>query len=211
MRSANVFGNGFLDPDPSDYGAQKLQDNRQPVGKMSKTAGPFKLIITAVGIATIISGSSVPGVKLPFLIDPAWGAATPNQVTITLQTEDQNIILWNYYLEDLKKSGELGERHIDFIKSFFLHVRDTIDKGFPLPHAGPTPDGAFQLVWDRGIHHVDVDIYPNGIFEWFYSNKETRMFFGDEDCPPQSFPSELSRYMAYIVDRNSCRMESTKV
>ena len=57
-----------------------------------------------------------------------------------------------------------------------------------IPQAGPTPDGSFQLVWDRGEHHVEVDVYPEGHLEWFYRNRRTGEVEGaDEqigDLPP---------------------------
>lgn len=30
-----------------------------------------------------------------------------------------------------------------------------------------------QLVWDKGRHHLEVDVAPGGDLEWFYRDRET--------------------------------------
>ena len=43
----------------------------------------------------------------------------------------------------------------------------------PEPQAGPTAEGdLLEMVWDREEHHFDVDINPDGTFDWFYCNRQ---------------------------------------
>jgi len=200
-----VFGEGFLNPEPSFYGAQILAKGKH-LESAAKTAKIMKFAFTAVGIATILGGSYGIGSATSY-IPSVKSISASAEIVFPLSTADRQIGSWNLYLEALKASGSSRDEQVSFVRDFFLQIRETIDDKFPLPHAGPTPDGAFQLVWDRGSHHIDIDIYQDGTFEWFYSNRLTNAFYGDEGCKIGSLPSELVQYLRYIINRTSAKNE----
>jgi hypothetical protein len=200
MNGKDFFGSGFLDRDPSSYGAQRsLQTGKIRNGW--RTSVGLTIAVAAVGIATMIN--------VPMRTDamtlhaPIYGGVSTSTLKagITLPDFQQNS--WDQYLEGIQISGSFSGEHIDFVRNFVLHLRREIDPDFPLPHAGPTPDGNFQLVWDRGIHHLDVDVYSDGMFEWFYTNRETKEFFGNENCLSGSMPAEFSQCLRYIISKNN--------
>lgn len=43
-----------------------------------------------------------------------------------------------------------------------------------IPSAGPYEDeDIIQFYWSQDEHHIDVDIFHDGSFEWFYRNRNT--------------------------------------
>jgi hypothetical protein len=42
----------------------------------------------------------------------------------------------------------------------------------PVPAACTGPDGELFSSWDRGRHHLEVEILPDGPAEWFYRDRE---------------------------------------
>jgi hypothetical protein len=81
---------------------------------------------------------------------------------------------WRGYLAGLSGPNAILARDLwsKVCASAVVHV--------PVPHAGPLPDGGFQFVWDNEPHHLEVDILPDGSMEWFYRNRKTDEFDGDD-------------------------------
>lgn len=67
----------------------------------------------------------------------------------------------------------------------------------PIPQAGPLPDGGFQFVWDRGDHHLEIDVLPDAKLEWFYRNRKTGEVAG-EDVDAGDLPGSLRTRFALL-------------
>lgn len=69
--------------------------------------------------------------------------------------------------------------------------------GLPVPAAAPTAEDGVQLVWDRGRHHLELDVDANGTFEWFYLDRDTDMTnSGDGIAVRAPVPEDLRAYLA---------------
>lgn len=67
----------------------------------------------------------------------------------------------------------------------------------PVPQMG-TWDNVRQLIWDKGEHHLEIDLTPQG-YEWFYRNRTTEHFEGDSLGPYEFLPEELKERMLLFV------------
>ncbi|HEY3354992.1 MAG TPA: hypothetical protein VGQ83_17190 [Polyangia bacterium] len=105
---------------------------------------------------------------------------------------------WQKYLTRLQETGRLSEEHVAHTRSFWRHVRVNVSPWFPFPQAMPGPGDRIQLSWDRGAHHVDVDIFPTGRYEWFYRDGGTGSFEGAEDCDLTRFPARLAECLRRV-------------
>ena len=45
---------------------------------------------------------------------------------------------------------------------------------------GSPPHSMIFCSWDRDEHHLELEIYDNGVGEWFYRNRHTAKFWGDD-------------------------------
>ena len=193
MGSKDLFGPGFLEQEPSAYGAQEVSGDRSErtmqkrIPRIAALAATLALVSIMVPIGTRAATDYLP---------PVHGISSAADIIIQTLVSDRYDGLWATYAEGLKASGAFSSGHVDYVNAFLSKVRATIDESFPYPHAGPTPEGALQLVWDKGEHHVDIDIYPTGTFEWFYSNRATSAIDGQENCEPGSLPTSSCGLLA---------------
>ena len=67
----------------------------------------------------------------------------------------------------------------------------------PLPRAGMLPDDGFQLVWDEGRHHVDIELVGDSQAEWFYLDRETRETVGEDFSLGGTLPRALLERLAF--------------
>ena len=55
------------------------------------------------------------------------------------------------------------------------------------PEAAPTEEG-FRMVWDRGPHHLQIEVFPGGRFDWFYRDRDTERLQSGENLALGSYP-----------------------
>jgi hypothetical protein len=48
------------------------------------------------------------------------------------------------------------------------------------PHTGIAEDGSLLMAWDRGHHHLDLEVLPNGTVEWFYLDRASDRAEGED-------------------------------
>jgi hypothetical protein len=62
------------------------------------------------------------------------------------------------------------------------------------PEATPTDEG-FLLVWDRDEHHLQVEFFQDGSYDWFYRNRDSDEVSSEEGLP---FGRWTARFKAAI-------------
>jgi hypothetical protein len=50
----------------------------------------------------------------------------------------------------------------------------------PIPAACTGPDGQMLYTWDRGKHHLELEIIPGQSAEYFYRDRETGELWGED-------------------------------
>jgi len=54
------------------------------------------------------------------------------------------------------------------------------DYSMVFPASCTGPDGEIFYSWDRGKHHLELEIIPDGPAEFFYRDRETERFWGED-------------------------------
>jgi len=67
------------------------------------------------------------------------------------------------------------------------------------PEAAPTEEDGFRMVWDRGPHHLQVEVLTGDRYDWFYRNRETGARQSEEDLPVGTYSSSLDATLASIA------------
>ena len=44
----------------------------------------------------------------------------------------------------------------------------------PPPYAVATEGGGISMTWDRGRHHFEIEVLSDGIYDWFYMDRNSR-------------------------------------
>jgi hypothetical protein len=42
-------------------------------------------------------------------------------------------------------------------------------------------NGGFAMSWDKGRHHFEIEVTPDGTFDWFYMDRGSDARSGEED------------------------------
>ena len=89
---------------------------------------------------------------------------------------------WPGYLLSLLINGPLMADQAIRAMSLWETLR-TAAPSLATPHAAALDDGTFSMAWDKGSHHFEVELHAGGLFDWFYLDKATDAFFGEEELP----------------------------
>jgi hypothetical protein len=107
----------------------------------------------------------------------AYRACRQELETLRRQRLDEYSAEWLAYLQGLKERPEyaaLAPR----IEEFWLWVSEKLWA----PEATPTDDG-FLLIWDRDEHHLQVELFHDGSYDWFYRNRDRDTVSYEEGLP----------------------------
>jgi len=106
-------------------------------------------------------------------------------------SREENTIRWKHYLSVISEgSGIFSAEHVGHIKA----VCDALSAYGDPTQAGPTTDGWMELVWDNGRHHLDIDVRPDGTCEWFYRDRETGDYAGEESRQIAALVTEIGAH-----------------
>lgn len=87
---------------------------------------------------------------------------------------------WREYLHSIATSTSPTVTHA--AKELWTELRQRVSTALEPPHAGPTEGRGLLMVWDRGQHHLEFEIAPSGCYDWFYRDRSTDTYKGEEDC-----------------------------
>ena len=103
------------------------------------------------------------------------------------------------YLTTLTRpEGPLAAHHVRLVCGFWQELRSSFRGAFPVPQASPTPDLGLLMLWDRDRHHLEVEIYEDGTYDWFYRDRETESYLGDEGLALDFRPPELLDHLRHF-------------
>lgn len=112
-----------------------------------------------------------------------------------MSTEEADLA-WTKHLKELTPSTELTRA----ASRLWVILRDTLGPYLPVPQFGRVEDKTFQFVWDRGIHHVDIELRSVDRYEWFYLNRRTGFSDGGEDFMVDApLPSSLVTRLKFVL------------
>ena len=99
---------------------------------------------------------------------------------------------WERYLDRLSDEGVgVNEAHVSAVRTFWHAVSGRLQRSLPLPVTLPTERGAVQLAWNRGNYVVEVDIFQDGRFDWFFRDRKRGTVDGNGDEPVQGLPKRF--------------------
>lgn len=80
----------------------------------------------------------------------------------------------SYLREVSRGEGSLISRHTaQQAAEAWLHCWEATGYALPVPAACTGPDGHMQYNWDRGEHHLELNISPTEVPSFFYRNRQT--------------------------------------
>jgi hypothetical protein len=96
---------------------------------------------------------------------------------------------WLEYLSKLREKPDYAALALR-VEEFW----DWVSGKLWAPEATPTDEG-FLLVWDRDEHHLQVEFFQDGSYDWFYRNRDNDGVSSEEGLP---FGRWTARFKAAI-------------
>lgn len=87
--------------------------------------------------------------------------------------------------------GPISQGVIGDCLAMHLPIRSATGGMLPAPSAITNADGSVFYAWDRGKHHLSVDIKPGQPVEWFYCKRGTDEFWGEDWEIPTPLPGRV--------------------
>ncbi len=69
-----------------------------------------------------------------------------------------------------------------------------------IPDAAVTDSGTLFISWDRGVHHLEIELLPNGRYEWFYRNRDTDNVGGEYNYPASFISRDLMLQFRLVAE-----------
>jgi len=72
--------------------------------------------------------------------------------------------------------------------------------GVSVPTASPGPDGQLMLAWRRGDHYLELEIFEEGPWEFFYNDESTDEMFVCEFEQDEPVPAKVAERLRHFVE-----------
>jgi len=106
--------------------------------------------------------------------------------------DSQRALVWESYLEELQvEPGRLSAGQAIRVVGFWRTLCTQLD-GPSIPTGASALEGdRFAMVWDNGRHHFEVELRPDGLYDWFYMDRESTLREGAENLPSGVVKADL--------------------
>lgn len=151
----------------------------------------------AAAVAGIFMSLGLSTASLSTAIDPTLVTHYEETIAIVPEMKTELERAWDDYLSRMAK-GRFAGTHIDHVREVWEVLRSR-NTALPPPQTAPTEEGALAMVWDSGPHHIEVAISASKLIEWFYSNRETGLYEGEENNRLGSLSGRLNGHIRKIA------------
>jgi hypothetical protein len=96
-----------------------------------------------------------------------------------------------YYLQQVVNAGHLSQKTASLAWEAWKMLNVATSGRLPVPDACPGPDGQLLYTWDKREHHFEVEIFPEGLGEFFYMNRVTDETWEHDYSIADEIPGEV--------------------
>ena len=86
----------------------------------------------------------------------------------------------NFYLGNVRDAGDISQSTATLALRAWASISELLAQNLPVPDAAPGPEGQLLFVWNKGEHHLELEIFPDSPSEFFYFNRVTNESWEDE-------------------------------
>lgn len=102
---------------------------------------------------------------------------------------------WDRFLQGLAApEGGLAPARARQVRELWQTL-ERIGEGVPPPYAAATEAGGLSMTWDRGRHHFEIEVLPDGTYDWFYMDRHSEDRAGAEALPLGLYGPEMFSYL----------------
>lgn len=103
---------------------------------------------------------------------------------------------WDEYLRGLAApKGPLDPFQAARVRKLWEALRQRMGQSLLPPYGAPLESGSFAMVWDHGEHHFEIELLPDGTYDWFYMDRSSTARGGEEQQPLGVYSPEMIRLL----------------
>lgn len=93
------------------------------------------------------------------------------------------------FLKEAVHSGELTKETGELARKAWDEVHQRTKGRMSVPDACPGLNGQLLYTWDSGVHHLEIEIFPDGVIELFYRNRASGELWEEEYLEGKPLPN----------------------
>ncbi|MCE7988193.1 MAG: hypothetical protein DYG89_44100 [Caldilinea sp. CFX5] len=101
---------------------------------------------------------------------PSISESSPTNQAFQKQAHTQRLF---HYLQNSVQAQEVARQVAANAWKVWKKLESIFESKLPAPDAGIGPDGQILYTWNQNSHHFEIEIFPEGIIEFFYLNFRT--------------------------------------
>lgn len=145
--------------------------------------------------------NSASAFSLPTTDSPRELESVAGPMLVYSSTEPAPDEAWLKYLRSLRANGVISQFVANNTERIWRRLKP-LASNVAVPDAAVTESGGLFMSWDRGVHHLEIEILPEGRYEWFYRNRHTDVFAGDYNYPATVLAPELLAQFRLVAEHD---------
>ncbi len=102
---------------------------------------------------------------------------------------------WDRYLRGLAApQGALAPEAARRVQELWRTIQRA-EGSVPPPFAAATEGGGLSMTWDRGRHHLELEVLADGTCDWFYMDRDSAERAGEDAAPLGTCTPGLVSYL----------------
>jgi hypothetical protein len=197
-----VAGKGATGPTIGGFPGLVVHGSRKPSGATGAVErGTVTQLIDAVLVGFL---GTVP---LAFNVQPATANVGLSGNAGSFVIEDGKRVMKQLedHLHYLRRVSTVGtdppitQQTADQARKAWWAVWEATTYALPIPAACTGPDGQMLYVWDRGRHHLELEIIPGQPAEFFYRDRETEELWAEDYIVGGPLPAEAVEKLKLFI------------
>lgn len=106
------------------------------------------------------------------------------------------------YLDQISQGNDLvvNTTTANLARSVWMEILCVSNNRMPVPAACTGPDGQILYAWDKGRHHLEVEIFADQPAEFFYRDSDTGELWGEDHAITGGpLPSEVAEKLELFI------------
>jgi len=196
---------------PPKESQAKPKDSRAELPKSEKYTRLHAVVRQDQKVLVVRADKTAAGYQLEQIVSPRVESAVQRSVSalnLAMNAKRQQIrIAFDKHVDHMNylRDVSIGENPVitpetaSLAKKAWMLIWASTGGKMPIPAACTGPDGQILYAWDRGRHHLELEIFADRAAEFFYKDRETRELWGADYNVGDRIPDEALQKCRFFI------------
>jgi hypothetical protein len=105
---------------------------------------------------------------------------------------------WQAYVDSLPARNLASSDVAGACDQLWINLYELVADIVP-PDAGPTNDGGLLMSWDQKGRHLEIEVYPDTSYEWFFRERTANVTESGTARTVDTISDELAHWLRYLL------------